>query len=144
MNLNDPFQPRPCEIHLMFTCEGMGNLKDLRSGIRTFLTSFYPAGVAWRMAIAPSYNYVLSRDRSKRTIMLTADGSAVVASMLLDLYARLLSMESTIRTLSSTYMVSLDGTMDAQRVNALNSHFMWVSEFFKENIGSKGERHLLN
>lgn len=144
MSLNDPFQPKPSEIHLMFTCEGDGNLKDLRSGIRTFLTSFYPAGVAWRMAIAPSYNYVLSRDRSKRTIMMTADGSAVVASMLLDLYSRLLSLQSVIRTTRSCYMVSLDGALDLQRVNALNSHFMWMSEFFKENIGSRGERHLLN
>lgn len=144
MNLNDPFQPRPCDIHLMFSCAQGGNLKDLRSGIRTFLTAFYPSGVAWRMAIAPSYNYVLSRDRSKRTIMLTADGSAVVASMLLDLYGRLLSMQSVVRTTRSCYMVTLDGALDLQRVHAINSHFMWLSEFFNQNIGSTGERHLLN
>lgn len=96
------------------------------------------------MAIAPSYNYVISRDRSKRTIMLTADGSAVVASMLLDLYARLLSTQSIVRTARSSYMVSLDGALDLQRVNALNSHFMWMSEFFNQNLGSKNERHLLN
>lgn len=144
MNLTDPFQPRPSEIHLMFSCEPNGSLKDLRSGIRSFLTAYYPAGVAWRMAIAPSYNYVMSRDRSKRTIMLTADGSTAVASMLLDLYGRLLSMQSLVRTTRSTYMVSLDGSLDLQRVNAINTHYMWLSEFFNQNMSTTGERHLLN
>lgn len=144
MHVTNPFQPRPSEIHLMFTCEAGGNLKDLRSGIRNFLTAYYPTGVAWRMALAPSYNYVLSRDKSKRTIMLTADGSSIVASMLLDLFARLLNMNSVVRTARSEYRVSLDGTLDHQRVNALSSHFMWMSQFFDQHNSTKSERHLLN
>ena len=145
MNLTDPFQPRPSEIHLMFSCDPAGSLKDLRRGIRAFLTIFYPAGVAWRMAMAPSYNYVTSRDGSRRTIMLTADGSTAVASMLLDLYGRLLNAQSLVTTPRNTYMVSLDGTLDLQRVHAISSHYMWVSEFFRQNINTAAsERHLLN
>lgn len=142
--LNDPFQPRPSEIHLMFTCEASGNLKDLRSGIRTFMTNWYHADTAWRMAIAPTFNWVVSRDRSKRCIMLTADGSAAVASVLLDLYARLLNMGSTIRTLRASYTATMDGTLDLQRVNAINTHFMYLSEFFDRDGVSREERHHLN
>ncbi len=147
MNLTDPFQPRPAEIHLMFSCEPGGSLKDLRRGIRLFLTAYYPAEVAWKMALAPTYNYVFSRDRSKRSVMLTIDGdgqSAAIASVLIDLYCRLLTAQGMIRTAKACYTVSLDGELDLQRINALNTHFMWLSHFFNNHIGSKGERHLLN
>lgn len=144
MYLNNPFQPQPAQIHLMFSCEPGGSLKDLRRGIKMFLTSYYPAEVAWKMALAPTYNYVVSRDRRKRSIMLTADQSCAVASVLLDLNSRLLTVQGLLRTARSSYSVSLDGELDLQRVNALNSHFMWLSEFFNNHIGFKGERHLLN
>ncbi len=144
MNQNDPFHPRPSEIHLMFTCGPNGSLKDLRRGIRRFLGGLYGSEISWKMTLSPTYNVVVSRDRTKRTIMLTADGSPSVASVLLDLYARLLTVQGTIRTDRSSYMVSLDGALDLQRVNALNTHFMWLSCFFNDHIGNKNERHLLN
>lgn len=144
MNLNDPFQPRPCEIHLMFSCEPNGSVKDLRRGIRRFLSSYVPVASAFKMAFCPNYTVVMSRDKANHCIMLTADGSPSVASVLIELYARLLTAQSMVKTDRGSYMVSLDGTLDLQRVNALSSHFMWLGNFFDNHIGSKGERHLLN
>lgn len=143
MDLSDPFQPRPSQLCLLFTCDQKGTIDDLRRGIRLFLSRYYPSEVALRMACAPTYNYVFSRDRLSRCIMVTAEGWTQIDSVLIDLYGRLLTQKSEIRTRSATYSVALDGT-DQQRVHIVSAHYFWLNDFFVRREGSKNERHLLN
>ncbi len=140
---NDPFQPRPSLLSLMFSCDRLGTISDLRQGIFRFLTQFYPVEVAFRMSQAPTLNYIFSHNRSARCVMLTAEGWANTDSVLIDLYARLLTAQSRIATKNSVYTVALDGSVDLQRVQIVSSHFFYLSTYFNSQIGN-GERHRLN
>lgn len=127
----------------MFSCDQKGTIDDLRKGIRLFLSRYYPAEVALRMASAPTFNYLFTRDRLSRCIMVTAEGWTQVDSVLIDLYGRLLTQKSEIRSCRATYSVALDGT-DQQRVHIVSAHYFWLNDFFVRRDGSKNERHLLN
>lgn len=143
MDLTDPFQTRPAQLCLLFACDQKGSIADLRRGIRFFLSKYYPSEVAMRMATAPNYNYVFTRDRMSRCIMLTAEGWSQVDAVLIDMYARLLTAGSQISTRTCTYPVALDGT-EQHRAHLLSAHYFWTRDFFVRREGSKRDRHLLN
>ena len=98
MDMRDPFHPGPSMLFLLFSCERCGHINDLRRGIRVFLTQFYPLEVAMRMTMAPTYNWIFSKDRSERCIMLTSEFPSMADPVLIDLYARLQQRQSVIRT----------------------------------------------
>lgn len=144
MSTNDPFIPRPSTLALIFTCERGGHITDLRQGIRAFLTRFYPADVAMRMSLAPTYNYLFSKERSARCIILTAELPSGADTVLIDLYVRLQLRQCLIRTRMSAYSATLDGTLDHQRINAVWQHYFWMNGFFDRHLGIGRDRFFLN
>ncbi len=96
------------------------------------------------MVQAANYNVLLSRDRSERGIIMTADGSPLVESILIDLYAKMIQNRSTIRTPRAVYTVTMEGLVDIQRVNILLHHNFLLSEAFAKTNEANGERFRLN
>lgn len=144
LNMQEPFHFRPSTLSLIFSCGRSGHIKDLRRGIRRCFSEFYPEQVAMMLALAPVYNWIFTKDKSRRCIMLTADFQSNSDTVLIDLYARLQQRQSTIRTATAEYTVVLDGTLDHQRINALCQHYFWMSGFYETRRDTRGSRHLLN
>lgn len=129
---------------LIFASKRGGHIQDLRRGIRRFLSRYYPAEVALRLSMAPTYNYLVAHNRRDRCILLTADGGMFADAVLLDLFARLSQNCSQLRTPLTSYDVTIEGVVDAHRLQALSAHYFWTNNFFERHIGKSGERHLLN
>lgn len=144
MDLNDPYRPRPASMSLVFATKRGGHIQDLKQGIRRFLTRYYPADVAMRLTMALTFNYLFSADRRDRCILLTADGGMFAESVLLDLYARLSQQRNQLRTPLAVYEVSIEGVVDANRLQALSSHYFWTNSFFNRQTGGTEERYRLN
>ncbi len=143
MYLNDPFRPRPFGISLAFTPSHGGHISDLRRGIRMFLMRYYHSEAALMMSISATYNYVFSRDRKERCIVLTIDAPHS-EGLLLDIYARLYQQGGRIRAPLTCYEVSIQGNVDIQRLHALTAHYFRMSALFQRHIGCEGGRFLLN
>lgn len=144
MDLQDPFRPRPATVSLVFASKRGGHIQDLKRGIRRFLTRYYPAEVAMRFMMAPTYNYLFSHDRRDKCILLTADGGMFSEAVLFELFGRLSQQCNQLRTPLATYEVTIEGVVDAHRLQALSSHYFWTNSFFERHIERNGERYLLN
>jgi hypothetical protein len=144
MDLHDPFRPRPSTVSLVFASKRGGHIQDLKRGIRRFLTRYYPAEVALRLAMAPTYNYLFSHDRRDKCIVLTADGGIFSEAVLIEIFARLSQQCCQLRTPLATYEATIEGVVDAHRLQAISAHYLWTSSFFERHIGRAGERHLMN
>lgn len=143
MEMPDEFQPRLNDTSLVFRTTAKGNVQDLKRGILYILSLHHPSGAALLMAQALNFNYLFSRDRSERVILVTADNNTVAESVLLDLYARLLQFNSTIVTAKGKYAVSIHGNTDATKLSMLSMHYFWLSSIYRRQ-GMNDERHLLN
>lgn len=144
MEMPDAFHPRPADMSLVFEIEGKGNIKDLKRGIRRFLTLHHPSGTALLMTEALTFNVWHSRDRSEKVILVTSDASPLADCVLIDLYTRLLQYRSAIETALARYTVSIHGGADPHKVSILSQHYFWLSSAFRKDIDHSGERHLLN
>lgn len=144
MKLSNRSRPRLPDPALAFAFEGLGGINDLKAGLRLFLSRYHPAAVALFMVQAANYNVLFSRDRSERGIIMTADGSPLVESILIDLYAKMIQNRSTIRTPRAVYTVTMEGVVDIQRVNILLHHNFLLSEAFAKTNEANGERFRLN
>lgn len=144
MELNDPFRPRPSTVSLVFASKRGGHIQDLRSGVRRFLCRYYPSEVAWRLSMAPTANYLFGHNRRDKCIILTADGELFAEAVLFELYARLSQHNSQLRTPLAIYEVAIEGVVDANRLQALSSHYFWTHTYFERHVGRAGERYHLN
>lgn len=145
MNPANEFRPRLPDPALVFSYEGLlGRITDLKAGLRLFLERYFPASVALFMSQSANFNYLMSMDRSARVIIMTADGSPMVESILIDLYAKLLQNRSTITTSRTVYTATLEGSVDLNRVNIVSHHNFWLSTAFTMAGDVRGERFLLN
>lgn len=143
MDIPDEFLPRLNDTSLVFRTTAKGNVQDLRRGILNILSLHHPSGAALLMAQSLNYNYLFSRDRSERVILVTADNNTVAESVLLDLYARLLQFNSAIVTAKGKYAVTIHGNTDATKLSMLSMHYFWLSSIYRRQ-GMNDERHLLN
>lgn len=95
------------------------------------------------MCSSLNVNYLFSRDRKQRCIVVTAD-DAFAQGVLIDLFARLSQQCSQLRTPLALYEVTIVGVSDVHRLMALSAHYFWLNGYFERHIGRTGERHLLN
>jgi len=130
-------------MSLVFASKRGGTINDLKRGIQRCLSRFYHYEVCMRMCSTINANYLFSRDRKQRCIVLTAD-DAFTAGVLLDLAARLSQQGSQLRTPLATYEVTIEGVTDAHRLMALSAHYFWMNSYFERHVGRTGERYLLN
>jgi len=138
------FNPHLSEISLVFTCGEKGTIKDLRRGIRTFLTRFYGSETAFRLSVSPNFNTLLNRRGKEKCILLTSDGSTIVEGMLMDLYARACLYECSIDTSIAKYIVSIEGCRNQFRLQSIAAHYFWLSHYFPPKVSRGRERHLMN
>lgn len=145
MNSLNEFRPRLPDPALVFSYDGfLGRMTDLKAGLRLFLERYYPASVALFWVQSANMQYLMSKDRSVRVIIMTADGSAMVESILIDLFAKLLQHRSVITTERSVYTVTMEGTVDLQRLSIVSHHNFWLASAFAMAEDVRGERFLLN
>jgi len=137
-------RPKLAGVTLVFNLAQNGHLDDLRSGIRLYLTQFYPQGVALRMSAVINFNYHYSRDHQPKFILLTADGSTFTEAILLDLYARMSQQRKQIHTSVATYAVRLEGNVDVNELQALCWHYFWLDGLFQRFGGGDNEWYQLN
>ncbi|MBL7951282.1 MAG: hypothetical protein JNM62_06135 [Flavobacteriales bacterium] len=104
---------------------------------------YYHSEAALTMSIGATYNYMFSRDRKGRCIVLTID-APYSEGLLLDIYARLYQHGGQIRTPLTCYDVSIQGNVDIQRLHALTAHYFWMNSLFHRHVGREGGRFLLN
>jgi hypothetical protein len=140
----DQYQPRPSQIALLFSCDRHGTVNDLRRAIRRHLANIYGMRTGLAMAISPTYNILYNRRHTERCIILTADSSPFKEAVLLELYARLVQVNSQIQTSLCRYSVTLEGAPDHQRLHGLLMQYFYIEPIFQNSSRSQWERHLLN
>ena len=140
----EDFKPKLTDPSLVFTSEDFVILEDLKRGLRKFLCRFYPPNVVLGMVQSLNFNYLSSRTRSARVIVITADGSPLAECIIVDIYARLTQHKSTIRTTRANYYGILEGVVDHQRMNLLTMHYFWLSAAFQTGADTEGQRFHLN
>ncbi len=143
MEWNELYRPRPTSVCLVFASEHGGHVADLRQGIRRYLTRFYHMETALRISTILTYDYQFSRDRKRRCILIRTE-EEVPTAVLVDLYARLALAGGYLRTPSTTYVVTIEGNVDTQQVQALTWHYFWTNSLFERHIVRKTDRHLFN
>lgn len=143
MNTGD-FKPSMTDPSLLFTSEDHVSIEDLKYGLRRLLCRYHPPAAVLGLIQSLNWNYLRSRNRDARVILVTSDGSQFAECMLVDIYARVLQHKSTVKTPRASYYVVLEGVVDHQKVNFLTQHYFWLNTAFASHEDQRGQRFLFN
>lgn len=144
MDFQPDFKPNMTDPSLLFTSEDRVSIEDLKYGLRRLLCKYHPPAAVLGLIQSLNWNYLRSRSRDARVILVTSDGSQFAECMLVDVYARLLQHKSTVKTPRASYYVVLEGVIDHQKVNFLAQHYFWMASAFQSGDDQRGQRFLMN
>lgn len=144
MDSPDDFKPRLTDPSLLFTSEDNVSIEDLKQGLRRLLCRYNPPSAVLYKIQALNFNYLRSRSRDARVILVTSDGSQIAECILVDIYARVLQNKSIVSTPRANYYIVLEGVVDHQKVNFLTTHYFWMSAAFTSMEDQHGQRFLMN